>query len=71
MKEKTLAFIQTSDRNAWPGEVRVKGDVPFFKLRCTVRGCGWRREVTTYATAQRLAFSHAGPHTHSTVDERL
>ena len=69
MKEQTLVYIQTSDRNAWPGEVRVKGSSPSFKLRCTVRGCGWKQEVRFYATAQSMAFAHAGPH--STVDERL
>lgn len=61
-KEKTLVYIQASDRNAWPGEVRVKGSPPSFRLRCTVRGCGWKRVVKLYATAQAVAFAHAGPH---------
>ena len=69
MNEKTLAYIPTSDRNAWPGEVKVKGSVPSFKLRCTVKVCGWKREVKLYAMAQSVAFAHAGPH--STIDERL
>ena len=62
MKEKTLVHIPTSDRNGWPGEVRVKGEFPSFSLRCTVRGCGWKRGAKFYAEAQSLAFAHAGPH---------
>ena len=61
-KEKTLVYIQTSDYNARPGEVKLSGDAPNFRLRCTVHGRGWRREVKLYATAQAVAFAHAGPH---------
>lgn len=43
MKEKTLVHIPTSDRNGWPGEVKLDGEFPSFSLRCTVRGCGWKR----------------------------
>ena len=60
MKEKTLVHIPTSDRNGWSGEVRVKGEVPSFSLRCTVSGCGWKRGAKLYAEAQSLAFAHGG-----------
>lgn len=45
------------------GKVRMRrvSDL-VFDLRCTVRGCGYRRRVTGYLNAQKASSGHAAGH---------
>ena len=48
--------------NTRPGAVYLEGEFPEFRLRCTVRGCGWKATEEFYLDAQRLGHAHAAGH---------
>ena len=58
---KMLVNIPSSE-NTGSGRVDLYGSVLNFRLRCTVKRCGWRQLERFYASAQQAAFSHAGQH---------
>ena len=61
--EQRVVGWGSSDRHE-PGEVLMRpGSRPMvFRLRCTSPGCTWKATVVYHATAQRVAFEHAGQH---------
>ena len=51
-----------SGPNTGSGAVYLEGEFPAFRLRCTVRGCGWRATEQWHHDAQRIAYAHAAEH---------
>ena len=61
MPKSALVCIP-SGPNTRSGAVRLEGEFPEFRLRCTVRKCGWKAAEEFYADAQRAGFAHAAEH---------